>query len=360
MPEDLSQLVAQAADPDRGATVARTRAAARLMSLLENQPHRLPELFKAMADRRLAAPPRLILGVTGAPGSGKSTLTDALVAEFRSRHPDRRIGVIAVDPSSPFTGGAVLGDRVRMMRHATDPMVFVRSLATRGHLGGLTLGVKAVARVMGLIGCDTIIIETVGVGQSEIEVTKVADHVLVILAPGQGDGIQMLKAGLMEIGDAFAINKADRPGAESLYAQLLAALRLTGRSIALASAGEIDLQQDRKPGHEPAHDMPLSDHRGRGPVDVFLVSAVDKTGVQTLWERIDDMASQRGEPWRQQRQQRVADEVRDAILEEARRRIDAHLSGNGQFASKVDRIVRGEATVGELAQELIDRTAQET
>jgi LAO/AO transport system kinase len=133
------------------------------------------------------------------------------VAEYRQRYPDRKLGVLAVDPSSPFTGGAVLGDRVRMMRHATDPNVFIRSLATRGHLGGLTLGVRGMLRVMGLIGCDLVLLETVGVGQSEVEVAGVADLVMVVMAPGQGDSVQMLKAGLMEVGDIFAINKADRP-----------------------------------------------------------------------------------------------------------------------------------------------------
>ena len=206
MAQGLAQLVRAIAD---GAGAGRTRAAARLMSLLENEPERLPELFVGSADW---PQPRLVLGVTGAPGSGKSTLTDALVAEYRRRHPERRVGVIAVDPSSPFTGGAVLGDRVRMMRHATDPLVFVRSMASRGHLGGLTLGVRGVLRVLGLIGCELVILETVGVGQSEVEVARVADLVLIVLAPGQGDSIQLLKAGLMEIGDVFAVNKADRPG----------------------------------------------------------------------------------------------------------------------------------------------------
>ncbi|MBE3132632.1 MAG: methylmalonyl Co-A mutase-associated GTPase MeaB, partial [Acidobacteria bacterium] len=203
------------------------------MTQLEDEPHRLPELFRAVADTdgcRAAPPgcllPRVVLGITGAPGSGKSTLADALVREYRQRHPDRRIGVIAVDPSSPFTGGAVLGDRVRMMRHATDPMVFVRSMATRGHLGGLTLGVRAVIRVMALIGCDVVMVETVGVGQSEIEVAGVADLVLIVLAPGQGDSIQLLKAGLMEIGDLFLVNKADRPEASHLHSYVLAMLKL--------------------------------------------------------------------------------------------------------------------------------------
>src|SRR5690606_7061023 len=157
----------------------------------------------APADR---LQPGMPVGITGAPGSGKSTLTDALVAEHRARFPERKTGVVAVDPSSPFTGGAVLGDRARPVRHATDPRAFVRSLASRGRLGGLSLGVRGVVRAMALAGCDTVLLETVGVGQSEVEVVRVADLTLVVLAPGQGDGVQMLKAGLMEAGDFFVIN----------------------------------------------------------------------------------------------------------------------------------------------------------
>ena len=330
MPEDLTQLVRQAQGTSASATTTgpitppQVRAAARLMSVFENRPARLPELFKALADAGLEPPqPRMVLGITGAPGSGKSTLTDALVGEFRARHPQRRIGVVAVDPSSPFSGGAVLGDRVRMMRHATDPQVFVRSLATRGHLGGLTLGVKAVVRVMALAACDTVIIETVGVGQSEVEVTKVADHVLVVLAPGQGDSIQMLKAGLMEIGDTFVVNKADRPGADGLQAQLVSALQLTERT----------------------------------EVTSLLVSASDKTGIAELLTHVEAAAEAKRDAWQSARHDRLADEVRAAILEEARTRIDVHLGRNGTFAPKLDRILKGDVTVGDLADELIRRTA---
>ena len=411
MPESIAQLVATAAGPAadapaRGAEGApsprRVRAAARLMSTLENQPQRLPELFKALADHNLNIKPRLLLGITGAPGSGKSTLTDALVAEHRRRFPGEVVGVLAVDPSSPFTGGAVLGDRVRMMRHASDPFVFVRSLATRGHLGGLSLGVKAVARVMALLGCRTIILETVGVGQSEVEVTKVADHVLVVLAPGQGDSIQMLKAGLMEIGDGFVVNKADRDGASTLYAQLISALRLSGRPIALASSSSSPIppgeggsgppepgegaaghhgrelsgagegkntlspalsQRGRGPEEDPnpdAEPMPLTGHAGQGPVDVFLVSAAEGRGVADLFDRVTCLTADRQEQWTGKRDRLVNDEVREAVLEEARRRVSEHLGHNGTFTSQVQRILRGEVTVARLAEELITKTAGES
>ena len=151
-----------------------TRAAARLMSLLENHPARITELYAGLADW---PEPLMVLGITGPPGAGKSTLVDQLVELYRKRHPQRRLGVIAVDPSSHASKGSVMGDRVRMMRHATDPHVFVRSLAARGHLGGLALGVRGVLRVMGLMQCQLVLIETVGVGQSEMEVAEFADMV---------------------------------------------------------------------------------------------------------------------------------------------------------------------------------------
>ena len=163
-----------------------------------------------------------IIGITGSPGAGKSTLTDALIAELRKRN--KTVGVLAVDPTSPFTGGAILGDRVRMLRHAEDPEVFVRSLATRGALGGLSHAVGEAIHVLEAMGKDIIIVETVGIGQQEIDIINHAHSVIVVLVPGMGDEVQTMKAGIMEIADVFVINKANRTGAKQLHTELMSML----------------------------------------------------------------------------------------------------------------------------------------
>jgi LAO/AO transport system kinase len=166
-----------------------------------------------------------IIGITGAPGTGKSTLTDALIGEFRKRN--KSVGVLAVDPTSPFSGGAILGDRVRMLRHAEDESVFIRSLATRGALGGLSQAAGDAIHVLEAMGKDIIIVETVGIGQQELDIIHHAHSVIVVLLPGMGDEIQTMKAGIMEIADVFVINKADRPGAKQLQSELISLLNTT-------------------------------------------------------------------------------------------------------------------------------------
>jgi LAO/AO transport system kinase len=200
---DLADLV------DR-ARAGQPRAVARLISLVEEASPRLPEVAAALAPFTGHAQ---VIGLTGSPGVGKSTSTSALVSAFRKQ--GKRVGVLAVDPSSPFSGGALLGDRVRMQEHATDPGVFIRSMATRGHLGGLAWATPQALRVLDAAGCDVVLVETVGVGQSEVEVVSLADTTLVLLAPGMGDGIQAAKAGILEIADVFVVNKADRDGADT-------------------------------------------------------------------------------------------------------------------------------------------------
>jgi LAO/AO transport system kinase len=191
------------------------RAVARLISYVEDASPLLREVTAALAPYAGRAH---VIGLTGSPGVGKSTTTSALVAEYRSR--SLRVGVLAVDPSSPFSGGALLGDRVRMQDHATDPGVFIRSMASRGHLGGLAWATPQAIRVLDAAGCDVVLVETVGVGQSEVEVAGAADTTVVLLAPGMGDGVQAAKAGILEIGDVFVVNKADRDGADSTVREL--------------------------------------------------------------------------------------------------------------------------------------------
>ena len=199
---DHTELLSQVRDGDR-------QALAKAITIIENsgQPFEIEE--KAGAQ---------VIGITGAPGVGKSTTVDALIKLLRERN--FSVAVLAVDPSSPISGGALLGDRIRLTDHFTDPGVFIRSLATRGHLGGLSVSTKAVLRLVQSAKFDFIIVETVGVGQSEVEVMRVVDTVIVVLAPGMGDGIQASKAGLLEIGDIYLINKSDREGAKETAADI--------------------------------------------------------------------------------------------------------------------------------------------
>jgi len=335
------------------------------MSIMTDQPHRLAEL---LAGSRDWPQPRLVLGITGAPGSGKSTLTDHLTTEFRRRHPERRLGIVAVDPSSPFTGGALLGDRVRMMRHATDPGVFIRSLASRGHLGGLTLGAKGVVRVMGLIGCDVVIVETVGVGQSEVEIAQSADYVMIVLAPGQGDSVQMLKAGLMEAGDMFVVNKADRPGAEQLHQQLLSALQtgwlarqdLAHPSSDAAHPSPVPLEQP----HVTKCDLP-PDGSNQDDADfppIFLCSASNHAGVAELADALDAIAARNVDQWRAKRHEQALEEIRQAVLDEVRRRVSEVIGANGASVVRTLPVLTGEASlkslVDEVMQESVSRTSR--
>ncbi|HSN13644.1 MAG TPA: methylmalonyl Co-A mutase-associated GTPase MeaB [Anaeromyxobacteraceae bacterium] len=210
------------------------RVAARLMRDLDD---RLPEAETALRALFPRTGRAHVIGLTGAPGSGKSSLTDRLIGHLRGE--GKTVGVVAVDPTSPFSGGAILGDRIRMQEHATDPGVFIRSLATRGHLGGLSRSTSDVVLVMDAMGKDVVIVETVGVGQDEIEVASLAHTVVVVTVPGLGDDVQAIKAGVLEIADVFAVNKADREGADRAVRDLQYMLELR-RTIAGPPAGEHD------------------------------------------------------------------------------------------------------------------------
>jgi LAO/AO transport system kinase len=220
----------------RGATVRELVAAVRqgdrrglgrLISLVEDAS---PQLREAMALLAPLGGRAQVVGLTGSPGVGKSTSTAALVRAYRAR--GKRVGVLAVDPSSPFTGGALLGDRVRMQDHATDGDVFIRSMASRGHLGGLSWATPQALRVLDAAGFDVVLVETVGVGQAEVEVASLADSTLVLLAPGMGDAIQAAKAGILEVADVFVVNKADRDGADQTYRELKQMLQLGSSNVA--------------------------------------------------------------------------------------------------------------------------------
>jgi LAO/AO transport system kinase len=207
------------------ARAGQARAVARLVSLVEDESQLLRPVMAALAPHTGRAH---VVGLTGAPGVGKSTSTNALIGALRAA--GKRVGVLAVDPSSPFSGGALLGDRIRMQDHAGDEGVFIRSMASRGHLGGLSFTTPQAVRVLDAAGFDVVLVETVGVGQSEVEVAGLADSTMVLLAPGMGDGIQAAKAGILEVGDLYVVNKADRDGAERLRRDLRNGLSLAERA----------------------------------------------------------------------------------------------------------------------------------
>ncbi|GAT65453.1 methylmalonyl Co-A mutase-associated GTPase MeaB [Planomonospora sp. ID91781] len=212
-----------------GVRQGRPRAVARLITLVENGSPVLREISAELVRLCAARPERArIIGLTGSPGVGKSTSTAMLVRTFRER--GRKVGVLAVDPSSPFTGGALLGDRVRMQDHATDSGVFIRSMASRGHLGGLSWAAPQALRVLEAAGCEVILVETVGVGQAEVDIASLADSTIVLLAPGMGDGVQAAKAGILEIADVFVVNKADRDGTQATIRELRNMLALVERA----------------------------------------------------------------------------------------------------------------------------------
>ncbi|MGB3764353.1 MAG: methylmalonyl Co-A mutase-associated GTPase MeaB [Ornithinimicrobium sp.] len=249
---DVPELIQQARDGS-------PRAVARLISLVENAHPALPEVMAQLAPHTGNA---WIIGLTGSPGVGKSTTTTMLVHAFRAQ--GKRVGVLAIDPSSPFSGGALLGDRIRMVDHALDPEVYVRSMASRGHLGGLSWATPQALRVLDGAGCDVVIIETVGVGQSEVEIAGLADTTVVLLAPGMGDGVQAAKAGILEVGDVFVVNKADRDGADATVREIRHMISLGDRrEPGLWRPPVIKTVADRGEGREEVMEA-LAKHREAG------------------------------------------------------------------------------------------------
>lgn len=294
------------------------RAAARAITMIENDHPERETLLQALHPHTGKA---FVVGITGSPGAGKSSMVDRLIQLLRSQ--GTKLGILAVDPTSPFTGGAILGDRVRMQQHASDSDVFIRSMGTRGSLGGLARHAKEAVRVLDAYGCDVILVETVGVGQSELDIMHLADTILVVLSPGQGDTMQAFKAGIMEIADVFAVNKSDLDGANRLVAQVTSML-----------------------------DIAKHDALWRPPV--VKLSSANNVGIAELWQAIlahRTFAQQSGQ-WEQRRAHHRYNEVREIVTYEMARMIDTLLARD-DVQGQMQEIAKGMKSPYTLASHLM-------
>jgi len=318
----ITGLAGELSDPDLAERFRSgdVRALARAISLVEKRDPAVRALEEKLTDRAKA----YVVGFTGAPGTGKSTLVDALVTLLRRQ--DRSVAVIATDPNSPFTGGAILGDRVRMQRHALDPKVFIRSMGARGHLGGLSLAARETIRLLGAFGFDPVILETVGVGQSELEVATVSDTTVVVLTPNLGDGVQMIKAGILEIADIFVVNKADLEGHHRAVTELRSMLSLSNI-----------------PGAPKAWKPPI-----------IATSAARQEGIDELWAAIESHRRYLTSTGRAERlaADRLKEETAEAAAEIARDRVRRALAEDPALAERL--LEKG--TPYATAEEILDRT----
>jgi len=306
-----------------GARAGEARSVARLISLVEDASPALREVAEALAPHTGHAQ---VLGLTGSPGVGKSTTTTALVRGLRAD--GKRVGVLAVDPSSPFSGGALLGDRVRMQDHAGDSGVFIRSMASRGHLGGLAWATPQALRVLDAAGCDVVLIETVGVGQSELEIASLADTTLVLVAPGMGDGIQAAKAGILEVADIFVVNKSDRDGAQQTVRDLRYMQSLGGRFA--------------EPGN------------WRPPIIKTVASRETDNGIDEVLAKIEahrEWLESSGEGQRR-RVERARREIEAIALASLRARM-GDLHGSAALGSLAEKVVAGETDPYTAADDLV-------
>ena len=297
------------------------RAMARLITLVENDDPRAMQIMGTIYPHTGNA---YVLGITGSPGTGKSTLTDKITAILRER--EKTVGVIAVDPSSPFTGGALLGDRIRMQRSAGDAEVFIRSMATRGNLGGLARTTTDVVKIMDAFGKDWVIVETVGVGQDEVEIAKTADTTVVVLAPGLGDTIQSMKAGVMEIADLYVVNKADRSGADELLNEVNVRV-------------EQDAQIRKAPWKPP----------------VVKTIALENQGTDSLVEAIEKHRSflRQSGKLRKNRREKTRQETLALLRDEISRNVLEKVLGNGRFDALIDEIVAHKKDPYTSVQEIV-------
>jgi LAO/AO transport system kinase len=339
----------------------RPAALARVISIVENHRSGFDRLLAALHERTGRA---RRIGITGPPGAGKSTLTTQLVHTYRGQ--GLTVGVIAVDPTSPFTGGALLGDRIRMESVALDPGVYIRSLATRGALGGLSAATREAADVLDAFGFDRLIVETVGVGQSELDVARAVDTSVVVLVPESGDSIQTLKAGLMEIGDVFVINKADRPGADRLRTEVQVMLRLRARAAGPATGA------GGPPGATPmpsgrAHAL---DARDRGPVagddgaghwlpPVITAVATEGKGITEVATALDqhyEYLSSTG-TLTDRRRARLRERVKDVVHQKVRSRLWSDAETEAWLDELLPALESGRTTPYDVADALLKRSA---
>jgi LAO/AO transport system kinase len=315
-------------------------AIARALRIVDDRRAGYAELLKALWPRTGKA---WVLGVTGNPGAGKSTLCDRIIGACRER--GQRVGVVAVDPTSPYSGGAILGDRIRMARHASDEGVFIRSVATRGHLGGLSRSARDAVRVLDASGHEVVVVETVGVGQDELEVTRTAHSTLVVMAPGMGDEVQAIKAGILEAADVFAVNKADREGADATVRDLELMIALGNESMRALSRRRGHATHGADEGHvgsgEASPTGTAGDERWTPPIVKCV--ATKGEGVGPLMAALD-----RHRAWldgsaagKDRRRERLAEEVREALREAL---IDAAVQDLGPRIEQAARAVEARST----------------
>jgi LAO/AO transport system kinase len=297
------------------------RAVARAISLIEDEAPEGAELVRRIFPSTGKA---YLIGITGSPGAGKSTLVDRMTAALRGA--GQTVGIVAVDPTSPYSGGAILGDRVRMQAHAGDSGVFIRSMATRGNLGGLARATAEAALVLDAAGKDLVLIETVGVGQDEVDIVRTADISIVTLVPGTGDDVQALKAGIMEIADIFVVNKADREGADRTAASIEAMLSLE---------------------HYPA---------GRWRPPIVKTEATTGKGLPELIEQIERFRSHTVATLGERRRARAEFRVRELMAHRFVQHVERHVLGDGEFAGLLDRIAARETDPYSVVDDIFKRT----